>query len=235
MVAKKRATKKKAAASKSKYIEYNGSNFSKILPYFKGGPAVVINILVHMNGCGPCQRIMGPYKRAVSKASSDAANVSVERQQLDKFNEDIQRNVSGAPIITVPSFPHMIQVKKSGEIINATTPSPSTIRSLTSNDQKALNRAMNDIPIMNNESPVPPTSEDMEAISQRVSDDLNGSENAENAENADDLGLSATSGPMAGGYAYATLALVGRRLRSLTRQRGMRKRSQRRRSQRRRA
>jgi hypothetical protein len=180
MVAKKQATKKskskaKARAStkrgrgkgKGKPIAYDGTNFSKILPHFKGGPAVVINILVHLDGCGPCQRIMGPYKKAVSKAPSDAVNVSVESKMLDQLNDDIQKNVPGASTLTVPSYPHIIKVNNSGKITNATTPSPSNIKSLTSNT-KSPNQGLGPV--------TPPTKESMNPLGsmteENESDDM---------------------------------------------------------------
>jgi len=215
MVAKKRATKK-ASTKKGKHIAYDGANFSKILPYFKGGPAVVINVLVHMDGCGPCQRLMGPYKRAVSKAPSDAVNVSVERQKLEQFNDDLQKSVPGASTLNAPSFPHIIKVNNSGKAVSAVTPSPSNIGSLTTNSQNSLNMAMEDIPSANNsQGPVaPPRGEDLYENTESL--DL---EDEAEAEAEDEAGGSVAtsyrsqgnSPLMTGGRAYATLAAAGHR------------------------
>jgi hypothetical protein len=196
--------KKKAAASKGKSIAYDGTNFSKILPHFKG-PAVVINILVHMDGCGPCQRIMGPYKRAVSKAPSDAVNVSVERQQLEKFNEDLQKNVEDADTVAPNGFPTVIKVDNSGKIISAVNPSPSNIGSLTSNDRKSLNSAMNEIPIA-------------EESNQGMAMDDEGDEEDEGSVASVYKSNSGNSLTMSGGSAYRALAAAGQRLRRTRRQ-----------------
>jgi hypothetical protein len=197
MAAKKRATKKSKA---SKHIAYNGTNFSKILPHFKGGPAVVINILVHMDGCGPCQRLMGPYKKAVSKAPSDAVNVSVERQKLEKFNEDLRSNVSGASTLEAPSFPHIIKVDNSGKVISTVTPSPSNIGSLTSNSENFLNNPT-DVPGAESQGPMePPSGEGFMNI-----DDDSAASIYNNTR--------ANSPIMSGGRAYAILSAAGHRLR----------------------
>jgi len=126
----KRATKKKAA--KSKPIEYDGTNFHKILSHMKKGPIVVVNILVHMDGCGPCQRIMGPYKKAVSKAPSNALNVSVESKKLDQFNNDMQKNVPGSDTLSVKGYPSIINVNTSGKTMNQEFASQSNVGTLTS-------------------------------------------------------------------------------------------------------
>jgi hypothetical protein len=222
MAAKKRVTKKsKASTKRGTHIAYNGSNFSKILPHFQG-PAVVINVLVHMNGCGPCQRLMGPYKKAVSKAPSDAVNVSVERQQLEKFNDDLQKSVPGASPLGPNGFPTIIKVNNSGKILSAVNPSPSNIGSLTVNSPNSLNVA-------------PPSSPSGMELGEDVEEDVD-------MEGENDLGLNelsenvnpprkeedsmasvynsqGNSPLMTGGRAYAALAAAGHRLRKSKRNR----------------
>lgn len=243
MAAKKRTATKKAkkGAKKGTHIAYNGSNFSKILPHFKG-PAVVINVLVHMDGCGPCQRLMGPYKKAVSKAPSDAVNVSVERQQLEKFNDDLRKSVPGASPLGPNGFPTIIKVNNSGKILSSVNPSPSNIGSLTANSPNSLNVAMNGIPSANspiNASSENNTMEEGNSSANNASEEVIPNENSpmtppegeedspelededespENEKRADGSVASAynsqgNSPVMTGGRAYAMLTAAGHRLR----------------------
>lgn len=224
MAAKKRATKKsKASTKKGTHIAYDGTNFSKILPHFKGGPAVVINVLVHMDGCGPCQRLMGPYKKAVSKAPSDAVNVSVERQQLEKFNEDLRKNVEDAVPIEPSGFPTIVKVDNLGKIISAVNPSPANIGSLTTNSKNS----MNVIPSANtSQGPVnPPSGEDLMNEVEDEEETMGLNEFPEDEEMrvgrtkpvdgsmASVYNSQGNSPIMSGGRAYAMLEAAGHRLR----------------------
>jgi hypothetical protein len=230
MAAKKRATKKsKASTKKGTHIAYDGTNFSKILPHFKGGPAVVINVLVHMDGCGPCQRLMGPYKKAVSNAPSDAVNVSVERQQLEKFNEDLRKNVEDAVPIEPSGFPTIVKVDNSGKILSAVNPSPANIGSLTTNSKKSLNDAMNGVPNATNSlnvaiNSVPNATNSMNVIPIATSPmnppsgknlmNLVEEEDTDEDDVASVYNSSKGNSPlMTGGRAYAALAAAGHRLR----------------------
>lgn len=240
MVAKKRTATKRAkkGAKKGTHIAYNGTNFSKILPHFKGGPAVVINVLVHMDGCGPCQRLMGPYKKAVSNAPSDAVNVSVERQQLEKFNEDLRKNVEKAENVSPNGFPTMIKIGPSGKILSAVNPSPSTVGSMTVNSPNSLNDEMEGVPSANNSQGPPSGMElgendeegdntDEEDTDEEDTDEedvvMEGqSENVnmgvpprkEDGSVASVYNTSKGNSPlMTGGRAYAALAAAGHRLR----------------------
>jgi hypothetical protein len=230
MVAKKRTATKRAkkGAKKGTHIAYNGTNFSKILPHFKGGPAVVINVLVHMDGCGPCQRLMGPYKKAVANAPSDAVNVSVERQQLEKFNEDLRKNVEKADSVSPNGFPTMIKIGPSGKILSAVNPSPSTVGSMTVNSPNTLNGEMEGIPSANN-SQGPPSGmelgEDDDMDEEDDEEALRPNEFSENVNmgvpprKEDDSMASIYNSSvkksliMSGGRAYAALAAAGHHLR----------------------
>lgn len=248
MAAKKRTATKKAkkGAKKGTHIAYNGSNFSKILPHFKG-PAVVINILVHMNGCGPCQRLMGPYKKAVSNAPADAVNVSVERQQLEKFNDDLRKSVPGASPLGPNGFPTIIKVNNSGKILSSVNPSPSNIGSLTANSPNSLNDAMEGVPSANspiNASSETNTMEEGNSSANNASEEVIANENSpmippegedspdlddedefpENEKRADGSMASVynsqgNSPLMTGGRAYAMLTAAGHRLRKSKRNR----------------
>jgi len=221
MAAKKRAATKRAKkdAKKGTHIAYNGTNFSKILPHFQG-PAVVINVLVHMDGCGPCQRLMGPYKKAVSKAPSDAVNVSVERQQLEKFNEDLQKNVEDAVPIEPSGFPTIVKVDNLGKIISAVNPSPANIGSLTTNSKNSLNVAMNGVPNATNSMNPPSGNNSMNLVEEEDTDE---DEFPENEDEDEDVGVTPSvasvynskgnSPIMTGGRAYTALAAAGHRLR----------------------
>jgi len=224
MAAKKRATKKsKASTKKGTHIAYDGTNFSKILPHFKGGPAVVINVLVHMDGCGPCQRLMGPYKKAVANAPSDAVNVSVERQQLEKFNEDLRKNVEEAVPVEPSGFPTIVKVSNTGKILSAVNPSPANIGSLTTNSKNSLNVAMNGVPNATNSMNPPSGNNSMNLVEEEDTDEDDEDEFPENEDEDEDVGVTPSvasvynskgnSPIMTGGRAYAALAAAGHRLR----------------------
>jgi hypothetical protein len=227
MAAKKRAATKRAkkGAKKGTHIAYNGSNFSKILPHFQG-PAVVINVLVHMDGCGPCQRLMGPYKKAVSKAPSDAVNVSVERQQLEKFNEDLRKSVPGAGPLEPSGFPTIVKVNNTGKIISAVNPSPANIGSLTTNSTQTLNNAMEGVANANSPMEGAPSGENSINMIENESMGLNEFPENEDMGVKEDGSVASVynssrgnSPLMTGGRAYAALAAAGYRLRKSKRNR----------------
>jgi len=214
MVAKKRVTKKtkKTAAS---HMEYNGSNFHKMLPHFKGDPNVVINILVFMNGCGPCQRIMGPYKKAIRSPSKGAVNMMVESQQLKNLSRDLTEKVPGADSLSVEGYPTIIKLDTHGKQMSKEFVSPSNVGTLTSNVPR--NVAEEDIPSGSNASETETNSNIVRNSTHAMSSEEGEDEKEEEEEEEDSIAATNSTVPMAqsimtGGAAYAALAAAAHRL-----------------------
>ena len=208
MVAKKRATKKVGKKAR-KPIAYDGTNFSKIMSHIKDKGIVMINILFHLNGCGPCQRIMGPYKKAVSQAPSNVLNMTVESQQVGKLSDDMKRHLPTSEEFDIKGYPTIIKVNTNGSKVSQEFANPSNVGTLTSSTQGIA-------------APVtPPSSEGQEASELMNLDETN--VNEEDSEEEDSDEEDSLAGPnssipmsqsvMSGGAAYAALAAAAHGMR----------------------
>ena len=203
MVAKKRATKKVGKKAR-KPIAYDGTNFSKIMSHIKDKGIVMINILFHLNGCGPCQRIMGPYKKAVSQAPSNVLNMTVESQQVGKLSDDMKSHLPTSEEFDIKGYPTIIKVNTNGSKVSQEFANPSNVGTLTSSTQ-------------GNAAPVtPPSSEGQEASELMNLDETN--VNEEDSDEEDSLAGPNSSIPMSqsvmsGGAAYAALAAAAHGMR----------------------
>ena len=208
MVAKKRATKKVGKKAR-KPIAYDGTNFSKIMSHIKDKGIVMINILFHLNGCGPCQRIMGPYNTAVSKAPSNVLNMTVESQQVGKLSDDMKRHLPTSEEFDIKGYPTIIKVNTNGSKVSQEFANPSNVGTLTSSTQ-------------GNAAPVtPPSSEGQEASELMNLDETNVNEEDSEEEDIDEedslagpnSSIPMSQSVMSGGAAYAALAAAAHGMR----------------------
>ena len=229
MVAKKRATKK--VGKKGKPIAYDGTNFSKIMSHIKDKGIVMINILFHLNGCGPCQRIMGPYKKAVSQAPSNVLNMTVESQQVGKLSDDMKSHLPTSEEFDIKGYPTIIKVNTNGSKVSQEFANPSNVGTLTSSTQGIA--APVTPPLSEGEGPsiskqsLKEASEPMNLDENVIAmNAMNAYEEDSDEEDSDDdmnVGEDSLAGPnssipmsqsvMSGGAAYAALAAAAHGMR----------------------